>query len=459
MLANEKCLTALLNSLNLNRNWMTPRSDKIECKGKGVMTTFWCEPRAAVTSESIKSSSEVSPQERELEPSEVVRDVLADKAQRLIDWNVDMLTELMVNVVAEAKSQSDIILNPSPLPQHSEAHPVDEVTDVLMIPEEAINSEAKGALDPMVRAQLRELVASVEGLYHAHPFHNFEHACHVSMSTMKLLKRIDLASNDSKGGQLFGGKSVKFDALTQFAIVFGALIHDIDHPGVSNSQLVKEQHAMALTYDGRSVAEQNSISLAWQLFMQSQFEKLRTSLCPTPTWLKRFRQIIVNVVMATDLFDKELKAMRDACWEASFNNHMASTNELLTGDDLKRRKTIVVQLIIQASDVSHTMQHFTIYKVWNMNLLKEMYHAYQNGRLAKDPTVGWYEGELWFFDNYVIPLAQQLRECKVFGVSCDEFLDYAKDNRMEWEMKGREIVRQAAVDMKACELSEKPLEI
>jgi hypothetical protein len=64
------------------------------------------------------------------------------------------------------------------------------------------------------------------------------------------------------------------------------------------------------------------------------------------------------------------------------------------------------------------------------------------------PTLGWYEGELWFFDNYIIPLAQKLRECGVFGVSCDEFLDYAMDNRLEWETKGREIVRNATEALK-----------
>jgi hypothetical protein len=90
-----------------------------------------------------------------------------------------------------------------------------------------------------------------------------------------------------------------------------------------------------------------------------------------------------------------------------------------------------------------------VYKKWNMKLLAEIYAAYKNGRMAKDPTEGWYEGELWFFDNYIIPLAQKLRECQVFGVSCDEFLDYARDNRMEWEMKGREIVREARMTLQS----------
>jgi hypothetical protein len=97
--------------------------------------------------------------------------------------------------------------------------------------------------------------------------------------------------------------------------------------------------------------------------------------------------------------------------------------------------------------VSHTMQHFTVYKKWNLCLLTEMYNAYKKGRTQKDPTKGWYEGELWFFDNYIIPLAQKLRECGVFGVSCDEFLDYAKDNRSEWELKGRDIVQEAVASL------------
>lgn len=70
--------------------------------------------------------------------------------------------------------------------------------------------------------------------------------------------------------------------------------------------------------------------------------------------------------------------------------------------------------------------------------------AYQQGRLAKDPSEFWYEGELGFFDKYVIPLANKLRECGVFGVSCYEFLNYAETNRNEWETKGQRIVKEYA---------------
>ena len=47
-----------------------------------------------------------------------------------------------------------------------------------------------------------------------------------------------------------------------------------------------------------------------------------------------------------------------------------------------------------------------------------------------------------FFDYYIIPLAKKLKECGVFGVSSDEYLNYATQNRQEWEIKGKEIVAE-----------------
>ena len=62
--------------------------------------------------------------------------------------------------------------------------------------------------------------------------------------------------------------------------------------------------------------------------------------------------------------------------------------------------------------------------------------------MAKDPSTFWAAGEIGFFDNYIIPLAKKLKECNVFGVSSDEYLNYAQDNRDEWAQKGPQIVEE-----------------
>lgn len=63
-------------------------------------------------------------------------------------------------------------------------------------------------------------------------------------------------------------------------------------------------------------------------------------------------------------------------------------------------------------------------------------------QLTQIPSFKKYEGELKFFDNYIIPLAKKLKDCNVFGVSSDEVSNYAVRNRAEWEYKGKEIVEE-----------------
>jgi hypothetical protein len=183
--------------------------------------------------------------------------------------------------------------------------------------------------------------------------------------------------------------------------------------------------------------EQHSFNLAFELLMEDSYSELRAALYDTQEEFNRFLQLCINCVIATDVFDKDLKAFREDRWNRVF----ARESSTLTEEEAWHCKaTITIEYIIQASDVAHTMQHWHVYQSWNKRLVKEMYAAYKAGRADKSPLMGWFEGELWFFDNYVIPLAKKLRECEVFGVDCDQLLDYATQNRMEWKRKRADIV-------------------
>jgi hypothetical protein len=84
------------------------------------------------------------------------------------------------------------------------------------------------------------------------------------------------------------------DPLTQFACVFAALIHDVSHPGVPNPQFIKEKPDLAVLYKGRSVAEQHSFDLSWNLFTQDRFTELRAMICNNSTELNRFRELVIK---------------------------------------------------------------------------------------------------------------------------------------------------------------------
>lgn len=54
---------------------------------------------------------------------------------------------------------------------------------------------------------------------------------------------------------------------------------------------------MAVKYNDKSVAEQNSVDLAWDILMEDQFEELRSLIYTNKDEFQRFRQILVNIVL------------------------------------------------------------------------------------------------------------------------------------------------------------------
>jgi 3'5'-cyclic nucleotide phosphodiesterase/Adenylate and Guanylate cyclase catalytic domain len=408
-------------------HWLTARSDKIQAKGKGELQTYWCCPKSSGdASSSAMSLCDSNSPDQEDSPDGTEQQHLS------VEWIVKVFQGLLQDV-KRVQDESTVVAD---LESPIYGRPRDELTDALSLSSDRVaQSKASPPLDAAVSQELRAYIEEIANRYRSNPFHNMEHCSHVVMSTLKLLHQF----SGSRGKK--SKRALQIDPLTRLAIVFAALIHDVDHAGVSNAQLVLEGTAEAKAYAGQSVAEQNSITTAWTLLMEdSRFVHLRACIYSNEDELKQFREIVVNMVLATDLFDKDLQTMRNAQWEDVFGEYATCAT---TDQADNKRATIILQLIIQASDVSHTMQHFTVYKKWNMRLLEEMYQAYTSGRAEKDPTIGWYDGELWFFDNYVIPLALKLQRCGDFGVSADEFLDYAKDNRFEWERNGRAIVAEA----------------
>lgn len=271
-------------------------------------------------------------------------------------------------------------------------------------------------------------------------------ATHVTMSVTKLLSRIvapqdvdytGVTTKDQVAGTLHDHTyGITSDPLTHFACIFAALVHDADHPGVPNTQLVKENTTEAQVYGNRSVAEQNSLSITWSILMDDNYRELRKTMCANREEYDRFRQLTVNLVMATDIMDKDLKTLRNSRWDKAFASEQCDVDGL----NIHRKATIVIEHLIQASDVAHTMQHWHVYRNWNESLFMEMSHAYDQGRSDKNPADFWYQGEIGFFDYYIIPLAKKLQSCGVFGVSSDEYLTYAVRNREEWVRRGQEVV-------------------
>jgi len=463
--------TAGLLTASGKGNWVKSRDEIVEAKGKGVLETYWLDANHDAATHSTVSGGETSSlatAEREKGVTDNVRHApsasaipttvkstgVQNKSKRLVDWNSDILFRLLREIAIQRDSVGTVPDAPAQVAfaekyiQKPGTMVFDELVDIIALPECDSASAERGErescppkVEQIVIDQLHDYVSCIAGLYRDNSFHSFDHASHVTMSVSKLLKRITArnddadrssTSNDTKYG-------ISSDPLTQFAIVLSALIHDVDHAGVPNAALIGSP--LADLYKNKSVAEQNSVDLAWELLMQDSYRDLRRAIYCNKNELQRFRQIVVAAVMATDIADNELKERRNARWKKAFDSTGPTPAPTEAKKHVDRKATIVIEHIIQASDVAHTMQHWHVFRKWNERLFFEMHESYKAGHSDVDPSTFWYQGEIGFFDFYIIPLAKKLKECGVFGVSSDEYLNYALQNRAEWEIKGEDVVR------------------
>lgn len=150
---------------------------------------------------------------------------------------------------------------------------------------------------------MRAYLMRIERTYRPHvPFHNSLHATDV-------LHAVHLLLSGEKLGSVFTDLEV-------FAALFAAVIHDVDHPGLTNQFLVNTSNVLSLCYNDASVLENHHIATAFSLLPRAGADgdpfrhfsaKQRTT----------FRKLVIDQVLATDMAKhmqllSELKTMVEA---------------------------------------------------------------------------------------------------------------------------------------------------
>jgi len=126
-----------------------------------------------------------------------------------------------------------------------------------------------------VHEELCQFVSRIASLYRDNGYHSLQHATHVTTSFNKLITLLidnDRKKNEGReapfmraytapvlgveSGNFFGecpysttSFGIGNDPLLHFAMVFAALVHDVDHRGVSNRQLVIEGDELCMLYN------------------------------------------------------------------------------------------------------------------------------------------------------------------------------------------------------------------
>eukprot|EP00978_Attheya_sp_CCMP212_P041281 scaffold234656_cov53-Attheya_sp.AAC.3 len=502
---------------------ITARDDLVEAKGKGTMQTYWVGQKHVSWGKSyskIQSLNSSSFTEEEDQPgreqsgrpsialmgtslrfpdasswhtigNEVIDESRQEPSkivQRLITWNSGMLEKRLVRVLVhrEGQSRRKQGLSKQRSNMLSLEHKVHAVANAVPFPPynqdaarhySALESSSRGDrnsqyISPQVRGELFEYVTRIASMYQNIDFHNFEHASHVTMSANKLMNEVcfldgnidpELKGENQDVTCFFSTFGIAYDPLVQLVVVFAALVHDVGHTGVPNIIRMVENPELAKKYKGKSLAENNSIDIACTLLMESDFKNLRKSMFVDDNDMDRFRQLLVNLLGATDIADDDRRTREKGRWTKAFKTiskwedyWRSASVQNLSSIDVSLQATVVLEQIMLASDAAHTMQHWLTFVKWTEKYYREIWSAYVSGRTDKDPTLSWYEDQISFFNGHIIPLATKLKECGVFGGTGAEYLDNAINNRDEWIEKGKEISAQFDETIKNCPVDEGP---
>lgn len=474
--------TAELLNLSGKSNWVSPRSDLVPVKMLGNMCTFWVKPKACLSTAKAnqipnckndvgESTSSSLSARTNWEDSCSLNDVSEKEFESLVDQNTAILLRYLRAIYARRLASKQNPLNNIASSWESDieigSSIIEEAREMVQ-PASFDFKVSMNQVDPSlteipseVQSQLRVYVASIGTAYHQeNPFHNFQHASHTVLSIDQMIKKITSTSNIMLTG--FDGIprtkgdiaeeldektfSIYSDPIIQFSMVFSALVHDVDHMGVSNQQLIKNGSPLASLYKKRCISEQNSVDISWWLLMTADFDDLRSAIYSNSMEKRRFRQVIVNSVIATDVLDSKMKQHRDNNWNKVFAKKAKSNrlNYMEANEKRNIQVTSIIECVAQVADLSYRGQSYLLYKKWNERLFKEACRAYQEGRLEENPALNWYKSELNYFDNFLIPSLSRLSDTGVFGGSGESYLTQALDNRNAWKVDGEVMVQDMA---------------
>uniref|UniRef100_A0A674B5T1 Phosphodiesterase n=2 Tax=Salmo trutta TaxID=8032 RepID=A0A674B5T1_SALTR len=135
-------------------------------------------------------------------------------------------------------------------------------------------------------ATLRCWLQVIEANYHAsNSYHNSTHAADVLHATAYFLRK------EKVKGSL--------DQLDEVAALIAATVHDVDHPGRTNSFLCNAGSELAILYNDTAVLESHHAALAFQLTVRDIKSNIFKNI--DRTQFRTLRQAIIDMVLATEM--------------------------------------------------------------------------------------------------------------------------------------------------------------
>uniref|UniRef100_A0A3B4AVH3 3',5'-cyclic-AMP phosphodiesterase n=1 Tax=Periophthalmus magnuspinnatus TaxID=409849 RepID=A0A3B4AVH3_9GOBI len=208
-------------------------------------------------------------------------------------------------------------------------------------------------------ATLRSWLQLMETSYHSsNSYHNSTHAADVLHATAFFLRTERVKSS--------------LDQLDEVAALIAATVHDVDHPGRTNSFLCNASSELAILYNDTAVLESHHAALAFQLTARDGKSNIFKNI--DRNQFRTLRQAIIDMVLATEMtrhFEHVSKFVN------SINKPMASVNSDCEGQTNFRsspeNRLLIKRMLIKCADVANPCRPLELCIEWAGRISEEYF--------------------------------------------------------------------------------------
>nr|CCA17885.1 cAMPspecific 3' putative [Albugo laibachii Nc14] len=241
------------------------------------------------------------------------------------------------------------------------------------------------------------------------PFHNACHAADVMHGLYVLLSTTQLRDKTSRHNQ--------------FAVLLAAVMHDIEHVGLTNDFLTKSKHRIALENPGKAPMEEMHAVVADHLLQDPQMNLLSRL---DETQRTQVLDVVERTILSTALCVQGtlLQDVKHLCetWQAKGD---VTDNSLLPFEE----QLVLLRLAMHVSDIGQTTKPFTVHEKWVYRLNEE--HFLQGDmdkrlHLLVTPsscdrsqwnTKQFLESQIVFLEGFAIPAIETMNQIPFMDVN------------------------------------------
>ncbi|XP_007943312.2 high affinity cAMP-specific and IBMX-insensitive 3',5'-cyclic phosphodiesterase 8A [Orycteropus afer afer] len=212
---------------------------------------------------------------------------------------------------------------------------------------------------------LRSWLQIIETNYHSsNPYHNSTHAADVLHATAYFLSRERIKQT--------------LDPVDEVAALLAATIHDVDHPGRTNSFLCNAESELAILYNDTAVLESHHAALGFQLTIQD--DKCNIFKNMERNDYRMLRQGIIDMVLATEMtkhfehvnkfvnsVNKPLALLEE---NKETDKDQEAINSMLRTPE---NRTLIKRMLIKCADVSNPCRSLEFCIEWAARISEEYF--------------------------------------------------------------------------------------